>query len=265
MPGWRVVLNRGGGVVLALLLALLLAAAGFRLFGMETYVGLSNVAHAGGSVKGVRYINGLAAFDAAYDRGFRRFEVDLRRTSDGVVVCGHDWSHWGGFAPTYAQFKDRRRQQQYPVCDMDELVAWFEHHPDSTLVSDAKQDVLLINSALRVHLKYQLLPQVFTLEDAVRMSDMDNQAVIVALYKLGNILQRYAMVTALAGRKVRVAGIAMQDTDAIAGLGLWAKFMLETPVYAYTVNSCSAEQGLGWLGVDAVYTDILGAHNCDGG
>lgn len=262
MPAWRATLNRVGVYVLALLLVALLAAGGFRLFGMRAYPGLTNVAHAGGAVNGFTYINGLAAFDAAYERGFRRFEVDLRITKDGVIVCGHDWDHFEGIAPTFTEFLQLRFQLMYGGCTFEELVGWFQDHPDTTLVSDAKDGVRYVNDQLRQALGLQLVPQVFTIADAKRFGGQGTFPIILALYKLDSIGERYALVTALNDKLVSVAGVAMQDTDALAGLGLWAKFWLGAPVYAYTVNSCTYETGLNWLGVDAVYTDTLGANGC---
>ena len=49
------------------------------------------IAHAGGQFNGATYTNSLEALDRNYGAGFRAFEIDLSFTSDGELVCLHDW------------------------------------------------------------------------------------------------------------------------------------------------------------------------------
>ena len=49
------------------------------------------IAHAGGQFNGATYTNSLEALDQNYEAGFRAFEIDLSFTSDGELVCLHDW------------------------------------------------------------------------------------------------------------------------------------------------------------------------------
>lgn len=50
------------------------------------------IAHALGGIGGKPYSNSLEAFIENYNKGIRIFEVDLSITSDGYVVCRHDWN-----------------------------------------------------------------------------------------------------------------------------------------------------------------------------
>ncbi len=52
------------------------------------------LAHAGGEINGQRYTNSLEALNLNYSNGFRIFEIDIITTTDGHLVCAHDWDSW---------------------------------------------------------------------------------------------------------------------------------------------------------------------------
>lgn len=52
------------------------------------------IAHAGGAVQGKTYTNSLEALNASYKKGFRLFELDIIKTSDGEFVAAHNWNLW---------------------------------------------------------------------------------------------------------------------------------------------------------------------------
>ena len=49
------------------------------------------IAHAGGKVKGERYLNTLEAITASAERGYKYIELDLLKTADDRIVAAHDW------------------------------------------------------------------------------------------------------------------------------------------------------------------------------
>ena len=65
----------------------------FIIFGLIRY-SLANffIAHALGEYNGIFYSNSKEAFENSYKKGFRQFEADLTKTSDGRVVCFHAYS-----------------------------------------------------------------------------------------------------------------------------------------------------------------------------
>lgn len=60
----------------------------------------SVMAHALGAIEGQVYLNSKESFIQSYNKGFRLFEVNLLKTSDGVWVCRHNWNEplgqWSG-------------------------------------------------------------------------------------------------------------------------------------------------------------------------
>jgi len=130
------------------------------------------IAHAGGEIDGHRYTNTLQALDHQYSNGFRLFELDIIKTSDGTYVAAHDWDHWqtltkfeGNLPPSRGVFMEQKILGRYTPLDMESINAWFERHPDAILVTDK------INSPLAFSNQFvdrnRLMMELFTL-DAVR-------------------------------------------------------------------------------------------------
>ncbi|WP_223787390.1 sulfatase-like hydrolase/transferase [Marinicella meishanensis] len=101
------------------------------------------IAHAGGAIEGRKYTNSLEALNHSYAQGFRRFELDIRQTSDGHFVAVHDWPQWqrqtgfsGTLPPTHEAFLDHLIWQRFTPMDMAAINAWFGQHEDAILVTD---------------------------------------------------------------------------------------------------------------------------------
>lgn len=248
--------------MLLVLVPLMLGLGAVRLWGVPMYETLPSFAHAGGAIGKATYINGLSALDNSYASGFRDFEIDFERTSDGWIVCGHDWALFGNRVPDFTAFLARRATMQYPVCTYDELVAWFRRHRDSTLIPDAKIDVALVVPALEASLGGQVLPEVYSREDLASLGGEGHSPLVLALYKQTGFFRRLDLIMAAHGQGTQFAAVAMSGADAMFGLALWAKLWLRAPVYVYTVDSCNAAFLLRAAGVDAVFTDSLGANAC---
>lgn len=101
------------------------------------------IAHAGGSIDGHRRTNSLEAMNLSYKLGFRLFELDILKTSDGEYVAVHDWELWGrktGYKgvlpPTLKSFMAHKLHGEYNPMDLQLINSWFRLHSDATLVSD---------------------------------------------------------------------------------------------------------------------------------
>lgn len=101
------------------------------------------IAHAGGAVDGEVYTNSLEALDQNYAKGFRLFELDIVRTSEGEFVAAHDWYTWKRQVGYKGQSPVSRQEflgfdilGKYTPLDMDRINAWFSMHPDAILVTD---------------------------------------------------------------------------------------------------------------------------------
>jgi hypothetical protein len=214
--------NRIGAVVLLGLALVILFVIVFRLGFAATFPDLPRIAHAGGSIDGAVYTNALAAFDRAYSRGFRRIEVDFETTSDGVLVCGHDWDAYGGTPPSAARYFADREQATHQACTMDELFGWLDAHPDAEL------------------------------------ADAGVTPVILTLYRVSPYWSQAVEIDRFARSGKTVLALTLPAGEALSGLALWAKLRLsDTPVYTHTINACWLGQLLDAIGVDDLYTDEL--------
>ncbi len=101
------------------------------------------IAHAGGKVDGHIYTNSLEALDLNYKKGFRLFELDIIKTSEGEYVAAHDWEHWakitgytGEIPVSLNRFLRQKLYGKFTPIDMKAINKWFGEHKDAILVTD---------------------------------------------------------------------------------------------------------------------------------
>jgi hypothetical protein len=101
------------------------------------------IAHAGGKIEGFTYTNSLESLDLSYKRGFRLFELDIIKTSDGKYVAAHDWENWavqtnykGSLPVTSSEFMKYKIRDKFTPLDMEAINNWFKNHKDAILVTD---------------------------------------------------------------------------------------------------------------------------------
>lgn len=225
---------------------------------------LPAIAHAGGGFEGHTYTNSIAALDASYVRGFRVFEIDFLRTFDGVFVCGHDWDRLGGSRLLAEGFELVRARMDMPSCTLDELLAWFERHPDAVLVSDAKEDVDELNALLSLRLGNRLVAQAYGFDQLCRYRGLGIERAILTLYRMPRSISQ--LMDGFRGPCVSDGfpeAVTMDVGRVRAGQALFVKAWSGLPVYTHTINSCLLSRALYLLGADQVYTDFLGPDGCD--
>ncbi|WP_139278078.1 hypothetical protein [Pseudozobellia thermophila] len=112
------------------------------------------IAHAAGEIEGVKSTNSKEALDLNYRKGFRFFELDIIKTSDGKFVAAHDWNMWsrftdykGSLPPTHEEFVKHKIYGAYHTLDMEGINSWFKAHPDAVLVTDKINDPMAFASA----------------------------------------------------------------------------------------------------------------------
>jgi len=101
------------------------------------------IAHAGGEIEGHTYTNSLEALNLSYKKGFRYFELDFQKTSDGIFVAAHSWSNWAGITnytkslpPSSSEFKKYKIRDKFTPITIDEINMWFKERTDAYLVTD---------------------------------------------------------------------------------------------------------------------------------
>ncbi len=150
------------------------------------------IAHAGGGIDGDTYTNSLEALNYSYNKGFRRFEMDISETSDNIYAAAHDWNQWaektgykGKLPPTHKIFLETPIKEYTPM-DIDQINKWFKNHPDAILVTDKVNNPKEFSSKFID--KKRLIMELFS-EDAVKeaseigiLAPMPSQTVIDGWY-----------------------------------------------------------------------------------
>ncbi len=123
-------------------------AAGYQIYAYHTrpwYRQHSLIAHAMGGIDGLDYTNSREAFERNYQKGYRVFEVDLRQTSDGVLVGRHDWrkngrnSYGGKKIPTAGEYLSSRIDGKYTPVSFEDVLLLAKEYPDVYFMTDTKQ------------------------------------------------------------------------------------------------------------------------------
>ncbi|HET8810831.1 MAG TPA: sulfatase-like hydrolase/transferase [Flavobacteriaceae bacterium] len=128
------------------------------------------IAHAGGAINGETYTNSLEAMNLSYKKGFRLFELDIIKTTDGVFVAAHDWKHWSGktgyagkIPVSLETFKENPIKDYTPM-DINDINRWFKKHPDAILITDKVNDPEAFSKVFID--KDRLMMELFSLEAA---------------------------------------------------------------------------------------------------
>lgn len=196
------------------------------------------IAHAGGAIDGISYTNSLEALDANYAKGFRMFELDIIKTSDGKFVAAHDWKYWAGLTgyngplpPTESEFLNHKILKKYTPLDMDRINQWFAGHKDAILVTDKINEPKTFTQHFID--RKRLMMELFTLE-AVReglatgmLSAMPSESVLGELSP-----DRAGML-----KKLGVKTIALSRVNIVHYIPLLQRLKSAgIKVYAYDVN-----------------------------
>ena len=127
------------------------------------------IAHAGGKIDGNLYTNSLEALDLNYQKGFRLFELDILKTSDGIYVAAHDWEYWakitnysGSLPVTHDEFMKHKIYDKYTPLDISLINEWFTKHSDAILVTDKINEPKLFSECF--YDKSKLMMELFTIE-----------------------------------------------------------------------------------------------------
>lgn len=109
------------------------------------------LAHAGGAYDGFTVTNTLAAFDHAYESGYRLFEADIILTSDNALVCAHGFNSSDYVSrfihvkrpeitpPSLDEYLTYTVGADLPVMTFSQFASWVLAHPDVHVLLDVKE------------------------------------------------------------------------------------------------------------------------------
>lgn len=221
------------------------------------------IAHAGGEIFGIRLTNSLQAFYNSYDKGFRFFETDISKTSDGVPVMVHDWGNtnwlrdikYSTKAATYEDFKSTKTILGLKLMDISLLLDWLSNHPDAYVITDVKEDNISVLSTIRdlyPKIAEQIIPQIYSFEEYDTVKALGYDQIILTLYKLdvpADKVINFCNSHELFALTMSADRAAPDYVKQYGNIGI--------PIFVHAVNDFDVYQKLRDSGVYGVYTDYF--------
>lgn len=231
------------------------------------------IAHALGGLDGKDYLNSIDGFYAAYNKGYRVFEMDLLLTTDNVVIGKHEWGRKlsdpttkNGSAVNYSTFKNTKIYGKYTPTSLKDMFQAMDRYEDFYIMTDSKGDEI-------TQVKKDFNAIVKTAKDIGKEAYLDrlviqvyNQKMFYAIKEIypfkhfvyTTYKQRdaafYAMVTFC--KKNGIEGVTSPQND----INDYRMELLEEEgIYSFThsVNNSYFAKEYMKLGVYGVYSDFL--------
>ena len=223
------------------------------------------IAHAGGSVGTVVYSNSLEALETNKEF-FQLFELDFLETSDGNLVCLHDWEQSAEKMlgsrfekPISLQEFDSlvRKNPELTACNLKTLSSWLDENPDKKIVTDVKSDssaeFLRLLAIQYPRLVDRFIPQIYHPDEYPIVKAAGFKDIIFTLYR-SNLSDNEVLGFA---NSVSLYAVTM-DSSRVGQLSLDLN-SAGIPVYAHTINDLEWWAQLRDYGVSNIYTDFLKA------
>ena len=214
------------------------------------------------------YTNSLDALQNMYDAGNRFCEIDIRETSDGVLICAHgDEAHLanGSELPADAKsgdFLSERLFGEFTPMTVEMLAAFMREHPDLTVITDAQGDNLRISRKLAEalpDLKDRFIIQIYHESEYDPVREYGFQNLIYTLYRAADE-ERNLWEIAHFAEKHELVGITIQKEQFYSAKNRIAMAHCGLPFMFHTVDDAAEiEAMLRKPYVAAVYTDLTDA------
>lgn len=224
------------------------------------------IAHAGGGYNGMAYTNSIEALNENTPY-YEWFEMDFLFTSDGELVCGHDWTDTFfenfGIRPdgplTLKEFEElTQKNEKYTNCTAYILADWMRKNPDKLVVADVKENnvaALEYLSEKFPDIKQRFIAQVYDPSEYDSVKALGYEKVIWTLYRYDRINDHRSVIKEAA--EMWLLAVAMPDAQAEDGLASKLIKALSIPSFVHTVNSRREYAYFKKLGVHGVFTDSL--------
>lgn len=227
------------------------------------------IAHALGGIEETEYTNSKEAFLEAVENEYRVFEVDFSVTSDGKVVCAHDFTAFSEL-PDYETFMASKVAGKYSPLDVEDLISCFAQNDDLYLMTDFKwdnsfgsnnHDVEIIMDTLTQtiaqfdeSLLNRVIIQVYSEQNYVYISEnYPYQNYVYTLYNFAYPIYEEVAATCL---KYQIPVVTMHyDRATREHIDILKKWNIQ--VFSHTVNDLEQAALQQQNGVTGIYTDWI--------
>ncbi|MBR3870083.1 MAG: hypothetical protein IKJ17_01085 [Clostridia bacterium] len=219
------------------------------------------IMHAGGTTpNGIVGSNSIQAMQNSYKKGQYWLELDFEWTSDGHLVCTHDWDAWytrtytGTDVPTLARFeKLRKTTYGFESPTLKSLISWLRCHPKAKIVTDVKSNNL---KAIEIISKYpdlqdRFVIQIYSPEEYDKVASLGFKNIILTFYRI--IPQNISLETVKNKKLLACTFPASDDYKA----AMTAFINANIPIYVHTVNDKFEQQKWFDFGVTGIYSDSI--------
>jgi len=245
------------------------------------------IAHAGGGINGMPYTNSLEALDLTYKKGFRVFEMDFSLTTDNHLILLHDWDDnfkvLFGYSRhlrlpdylswvakivnfTFGRFFIPMDHETFMALDsvvgltqidVDGLKTWMDLHPDTIIVTDAKDDNLAVLGLVKKVLGTErIIPQIYHHNQFEKVKNMGFERIILTLYKYRKP-PAVAEIVQIAKERKLFAITWFYYKYVRNDLAMALRSSGKSHACAHTVNQHELEAVIDKGHVDCIYTDFL--------
>lgn len=135
------------------------------------------IAHAGGGLKNIKYLNTIEALNNSYSKGFKLFELDLQLTADNFIVAVHDWDEWkiraeykGKLPPKLNDFNNYKIFKNQTPIDYKKINKWFGENLDAKLITDKIQNYEILSNQIKID-KNRIFVEVFNENDLLQFKN----------------------------------------------------------------------------------------------
>lgn len=235
----------------------------FKVVGMEIH----RIAHAGGAINSNTYTNSYDALDYNLKNGFKYFELDFLFTSDGQLVCAHDWKksfssnvHKSISKPiSLLEFEKLvSNNGSFKNCTLSGLSEWMKLNESAIIITDVKEGdnikaLEIIHNTLPNPNK-RVIPQIYDPSEFENVKKMGFSSIIWTLYRYEH--SDNSIIINLNKFEGKMA-ITMPKERSRSGLPKKLRH-LGIPTYSHTINSESERLELiKNFSVTEIYTDYL--------
>ena len=219
------------------------------------------IMHAGGvTPRGVAGSNSIQAMQNSYKSGQYWLELDFEWTSDGHLVCTHDWDAWytrtytGTDVPTLARFeKLRKTTYGFESPTLKSLISWLRCHPKARIITDVKSNNL---KAVEIISKYtdlrdRFVIQIYSPDEYDRVSALGFKNIILTFYR---ILPQNISLDMVKNKNLLACTFPASE-DYKTAIKTFKNANI--PVYVHTVNGKAEQQKWFDFGVTGIYCDSI--------
>ncbi len=222
------------------------------------------IRHGGGRIGNKNAKNTVSAFKNSAKKGYTVIEMDFGYTSDGVLVCNHDWKTG---IQTYKQFRKIRVSNKYRPASAREVIRLMAAYPKVYLVVDAKesdnivkvyQELKNICYTLNVpKVMDRIIPQFYQQSELSQLKKIYNyKDYIFTLYRLNvKTPSQYAKIAKFC-KKNHINVVTIPKGRVTSKVVKYFK-KYKIKVYTHTVNYQGQWEKYRAMGVSGIYSDAL--------